>query len=82
MFWGAVVEVPILEPPFVVVALLQGHPAKETTFVVVLLHFDSGTALSVGLQVLHCCSVQVQVVQGRICRRTTCWETSSSSSVT
>ena len=49
MFWGAVAEVPILVPPFVVVALLQGHPAKETTFGVVLLHFDSGTVLSVEL---------------------------------
>jgi len=83
VFWGAVGELPILVQggtPFVVAAPLQGpleapsegHLARMTTFVAVLLHFEWGTSLSVGLQVLHCCSVQVEVAQGRICRRTTC----------
>ena len=86
VFWGAVgeaflllvevypfvLEVPLdvlLETPWE--ALLEGHLARVTTFVMaVLLHFEWGTALSVGLLVLRCYSVQVE--QDTKCRRTTC----------
>ena len=70
--WEAPLQGPLEAPS-------EGHLARMTTFVAVLLHLEWGTSLSVGLQVLHGCSVQVEVAQGRICRRTTWWETSSSS---